>query len=170
MKSDIDSFISASSKDEFAERLIVETTEVPWSEHALAMVVGQSIPTTSIGLQDLRESRVDWSRFAATGEIERTEPKILRDDQAEALKEAVDGLNDADRGKLIMACGTGKTLTSLRIAEELAGEGGHVLYLVPSLALMSQDGARMVRRHAPAHYRLCGVLRYAGREATAQHL
>ena len=138
MKSDIDSFISASSKDEFAERLIVETTEVPWSEHALSMVAGQSIPTTSIGLQDLRESRVDWSQFAATGDIERSEPKILRDDQIEALEDAVNGLKDAERGKLIMACGTGKTLTSLRIAEELAGEGGHVLYLVPSLALMSQ--------------------------------
>ena len=138
MKSDIDSFISASSKDEFSERLIVETTEVPWSEHALAMVVGQSIPTTVIGLQNLRESRVDWSRFAATGDIERSAPKILRDDQVEALEDAVNGLKDSDRGKLIMACGTGKTLTSLRIAEELAGEGGHVLYLVPSLALMSQ--------------------------------
>ena len=77
LKADIDSFISASSKDEFAERLIVETTEVPWSENALAMVAGQSIQTTLIGLQNLRESRVDWSRFTATGDIERTEPKTL---------------------------------------------------------------------------------------------
>ena len=138
MKSDIDSFISASSKDEFAERLIVETTEVPWSENALAMVADQSIPTTSIGLQNLRESRVDWSRFAATGDIVQEEPKTLRDDQVEALEDTVSGLKAADRGKLIMACGTGKTLTSLRIAEELAGEGGYVLYLVPSLALMAQ--------------------------------
>ena len=137
-KSDIDSFISASAKDEFAERLIVESTEVPWSEKALAMVADQSIPTTSIGLQNLRESRVDWSRFAATGDIVREEPKTLREDQVEALKDTVSGLEAADRGKLIMACGTGKTLTSLRIAEELAGEGGHVLYLVPSLSLMAQ--------------------------------
>ena len=138
MKVDIDSFISASSKDEFAERLIVETTEVPWSENALAMVADQSIPTTSIGLQNLRESRVDWSRFAATGDIVQEEPKTLREDQVEALEDTVSGLKVADRGKLIMACGTGKTLTSLRIAEELAGEGGYVLYLVPSLALMAQ--------------------------------
>ncbi len=138
MKSDIDSFISASSKDEFAERLIVETTEVPWSDNAIVMVDDQSIPTTSIGLQNLRESRVDWSRFAATGDIVRAEPKTLRDDQIEALEDTVSGLKAADRGKLVMACGTGKTLTSLRIAEELAGEGGYVLYLVPSLALMAQ--------------------------------
>ncbi len=139
LKADIDSFISASSTDEFAERLIVETTEAPWSENAGAMVLDQSIPTTIIGLQDLRESRVDWSRFAATGDIARPEPKTLRDDQVEALDCVKAGLEAADRGKLIMACGTGKTLTSLRIAEELAGEGGHVLLLVPSLALMAQS-------------------------------
>ena len=138
MKSDIDSFISTSNTGEYAERLIVETTEVPWSENAREMVAGQSIPATSIGLQNLRESRVDWSRFAATGDIVRAEPKTLRDDQVEALEETVSGLKTADRGKLVMACGTGKTLTSLRIAEELAGEGGYVLYLVPSLALMAQ--------------------------------
>ena len=138
LKSDIDSFISASSKDEFAERLIVETTEAPWSENARTMVADQSIPTTSIGLQDLRECRVDWSQFSATGDIVRAEPKKLRDDQNEAMEDTVSALKDADRGKLIMACGTGKTLTSLRIAEEMAGEGAYVLYLVPSLALMAQ--------------------------------
>lgn len=138
LKADIDSFISASATDEFAERLIVETTESPWSENARAMVLDQSIPTTIIGLQDLRESRVDWSRFAATGDIARPEPKSLRDDQVEALDCVKTELQAADRGKLIMACGTGKTLTSLRIAEEMAGEGGYVLLLVPSLALMAQ--------------------------------
>jgi len=138
LKADIDSFISASATDEFAQRLIVETTESPWSKNAQAMVLSQSIPTTTIGLQDLRESPVDWSRFAATGDIVRRAPRTLRDDQAEALNCVKTGLQAADRGKLIMACGTGKTLTSLRVAEELAGEGGQVLFLVPSLALMAQ--------------------------------
>ena len=138
-KPDIDSFLSASATEDFAERLIVETTEEPWSPHAETMVREQAIPATIIGIQDLRESRVDWSRFAATGDIARPEPKTLRDDQLEALECVKAGLREADRGKLIMACGTGKTLTSLRIAEELAGEGGRVLLLVPSLALMSQS-------------------------------
>ncbi|MBB4077310.1 putative helicase, partial [Bartonella fuyuanensis] len=40
--------------------------------------------------------------------------------------------------KLIMACGTGKTFTSLKIAETLAGKGKRILFLVPSLALISQ--------------------------------
>lgn len=137
-KADIDSFISASAKDEFAERLIVETTEAAWSEKAEAMLRGQAIPTTRIGMRDLRDSRVDWSRFEATRKIVRPEPKQLREDQSNALKAVKSGLAEADRGKLIMACGTGKTLTGLRIAEELAGPGGRVLFLVPSLALMSQ--------------------------------
>jgi predicted helicase len=37
-----------------------------------------------------------------------------------------------------MACGTGKTFTSLKIAEKLAGKGKRVLFLVPSLSLLSQ--------------------------------
>ncbi len=137
-KDDIDSFISASAKSPFAERTIVETTDVAWSPNAETMLRGQTIPTTRIGLRDLRDSEVDWSAFAATGEIARPEPKALRPDQVEALEAVRDGLDGADRGKLIMACGTGKTLTGLRIAEDTAGSGGHVLLLVPSLALMAQ--------------------------------
>ena len=48
------------------------------------------------------------------------------------------GSDTSDRGKLIMACGTGKTFTALRIAEEIAGIEGRVLYLVPSISLLSQ--------------------------------
>ncbi|MCY4342856.1 MAG: DEAD/DEAH box helicase family protein [Gammaproteobacteria bacterium] len=137
-KEDIDTFISASAKRAFTERLIVETTDRPWSPNAETMLHGQTIPTAVIGLRALRDSPVDWSAFAATGEIVRPEPKTLRPDQVEALEAVRAGLADADRGKLIMACGTGKTLTGLRIAEELAGSGSHVLFLVPSLALMAQ--------------------------------
>ena len=77
-------------------------------------------------------------RSRRRGEIGRPDPKILRQDQVEALEAVRAGLVDADRGKLIMACGTGKTLVALRVAEELAGSGQHVLVLVPSLALMAQ--------------------------------
>src|SRR5206468_78840 len=43
-----------------------------------------------------------------------------------------------DRGKLIMACGTGKTFTALKIAETLVPKRGAVLFLVPSISLISQ--------------------------------
>ncbi|MYE06839.1 MAG: DEAD/DEAH box helicase, partial [Chloroflexi bacterium] len=137
-KEDLDTFISASAKPAFVERLIVETTDMRWSPNAETMLHGQTIPTAVIGLRALRESQVDWSAFAATGDVRPPDPKNLRQDQVEALEAVRAGLADADRGKLIMACGTGKTLTSLRIAEELSGSGGHVLFLVPSLALMAQ--------------------------------
>lgn len=71
LKADIDSFISASAIDEFAERLIVETTESPWSENARAMVLDQSIPSTIIGLQDLRYP-LDLLRRVITVSLETT--------------------------------------------------------------------------------------------------
>ena len=74
-KEDIDTFISASAKPAFAERLIVETTDMPWSPHAETMRHGQTIPTAVIGLRTLRESQVDWSAFAATGDTGRPDPK-----------------------------------------------------------------------------------------------
>lgn len=68
-----------------------------------------------------------------------TGPKKLRPHQSRALEDVRRGLRVADRGKLIMARGTGKTFTSLRIAEDLVGEGGSVLFLVPSIQLLAQS-------------------------------
>ena len=138
-KADIDSFISASGKDPFKRRVIIDSTETPWSENAEATIRGQAIRTIRIGLNDLRESPIRWADFAARGEIILDDKKRLRAHQEQALAAVREGLIEADRGKMIMACGTGKTFTSLKIAEELAGKGKYVLLLVPSLALMSQS-------------------------------
>lgn len=137
-KEDIDSFISASGKEPFRRRVIIDTTEKPWSENAEAMIRGQAIPTIRIGLNELQESPIRWETFAAKGEVVLSDKKKLRKHQEEALAAVREGFVEADRGKLIMACGTGKTFTSLKIAEALAGKGKIVLYLVPSLALMAQ--------------------------------
>lgn len=137
-KADIDSFISASAKEPFKRRVIIDTTEKTWSENAETMLRGQAIPTIRIGLNELQESPIRWETFASRGEIVLADKKKLRPDQEEALEAVRSGLAEADRGKLIMACGTGKTFTSLKIAEDLAGKGKRVLFLVPSLALMAQ--------------------------------
>ncbi|WP_299790829.1 type ISP restriction/modification enzyme [uncultured Marivita sp.] len=137
-KEDIDSFISASGKEPFRRRVIIDTTEKPWSENAESMIRGQSIPTIRIGLNELQESPIRWDTFAARGEVVLNDKKKLRKHQEEALAAVREGFLEADRGKLIMACGTGKTFTSLKITEALAGKGKLVLYLVPSLALMAQ--------------------------------
>lgn len=137
-KSDIDSFLAASSKPPFLRRIVIDATEVEWSPNATEMLHGQSIPVIRIGLNDLRNSPIDWSQFAAQGKIVLEAKKELRKHQSDALEAARIGLQEHDRGKVIMACGTGKTFTSLKIAEDLVGADGTVLFLVPSLALMAQ--------------------------------
>ena len=137
-KSHIDSFISASGKAPFRRRVVLDSTEQEWGTNAEEMIRGQAIPVVRIGLTDLRESRIDWSIFEARGEIVLADKKTLRQHQRDALKDIRAGLAEADRGKMIMACGTGKTFTALKIAEDLAGQGKRVLFMVPSLALMSQ--------------------------------
>jgi len=137
-KEDIDSFISASAKEPFRRRVVIDTTDMPWSENAETMLRGQAITTTRLSLADFEASSIQWERFAAKGEVVLTKKKTILPHQKDALAAIREGLATADRGKLIMACGTGKTFTSLKIAEDLVGSGGFVLFLVPSLALMSQ--------------------------------
>ncbi len=137
-KADIDSFISASGKELFKRRVIIDSTINAWSDNAKTMIQGQKIPVIRIGLSDLQKSPIRWETFAAKGIIALEGKKKLRPHQGEALRFVRAGFSQVDRGKLIMACGTGKTFTSIKIAEDLAGQGKFVLFLVPSLALMSQ--------------------------------
>lgn len=138
-KADIDSFMSASGKAHFKRRIIIDTTDAEWSANAEDMLRGQTIPTLRINLTDLRESPIDWAAFGDRGEVKLAPRKIILPHQSEALEAVRDGLRETDRGKLIMACGTGKTFTSLKIAEDMVGAGGIVLFLMPSLALMAQS-------------------------------
>ena len=136
-KSDIDSFFTASGKKPFTHRIIVTTTN-NWSENAEDALQGQQPSVSKIDLFDLENSQIDWSKFQPNQEPVLKEKYGLRAHQKKALSEVKANLKNADRGKMIMACGTGKTFTSLRVAEDLAGSGKRVLFLVPSLALLSQ--------------------------------
>ncbi|HHF6353770.1 TPA: DEAD/DEAH box helicase [Haemophilus influenzae] len=137
-KADIDSFFTASGKSYFQHRIIVATTD-HWTENAYASLSNQNPPVTVINRSDLEHSAIDWENFAFQKEIPLKPKKSLREHQKSALSQVRLGLKNADRGKLIMACGTGKTFTSLKIAENIAGNGKKVLFLVPSLALLSQS-------------------------------
>lgn len=136
-KGDIDSFFTASGKKPFARRIIVSTTDL-WSDHAEDALRDQQPPVTKIDLAALEASVLDWSSFAPKKPTALRRKKQLLPHQRTAREVVLAGLQDRDRGKLIMACGTGKTYTSLKIAEDLAGKDKRVLFLVPSLALLSQ--------------------------------
>ncbi|MEG6501693.1 MULTISPECIES: DEAD/DEAH box helicase [unclassified Desulfovibrio] len=137
-KKDIDSFFTASGKKPFTHRIIVSTTN-NWSEHAEAALQDQQPPVSKIDLHDLENSQIDWASYAPGAAPALKPKKVLRPHQVNAVGDVTEKLATADRGKLIMACGTGKTFTSLKIAESMAGRGGRVLFLVPSLSLLSQS-------------------------------
>ncbi|WP_353632149.1 type ISP restriction/modification enzyme [Pseudomonas canadensis] len=150
-KKDIDSFFTASGKAPFSHRVIVATTN-NWSEHAEDALQGQQPPVSKIDLQALEDSQIDWAKYQPNQAVALKAKKQLRAHQQTALNAVAAGLKDAERGKLIMACGTGKTFTSLKIAEQQAGKGKRVLFLVPSLSLLSQTLTEWTQESAtPLH-------------------
>lgn len=137
-KNEIDSFFTASGKKYFTHRIIVSTTD-NWTKNAEEALENQNPPVSKIDLHYLEQSVIDWSKYQDHAKTILKPQKTLRDHQQTALDAVQHGLKTADRGKLIMACGTGKTFTSLKIAEAMAGKGKMVLFLVPSLSLLSQS-------------------------------
>lgn len=138
-KADLDSFFTASGKKSFSSRIIISTTD-KWTKHAEDALEHQHIPVLRIRVGDLDSSSIDWSSYhvGAEDKLKRKKRFELRPHQQVALQKVMDGLRNADRGQLIMACGTGKTFTALKIAEALVPPNGTVLFLVPSISLLSQ--------------------------------
>jgi predicted helicase len=120
----------------FSRGLIIETTGMDFTANATALF--DDLNVTTLGLDRLEDSPLDWAAWFQRDEVKIAAPKQLRPHQEQALAAVQQGLAEADRGQLIMACGTGKTFTGLKIAEAMVGAGGVALVLVPSLALMSQ--------------------------------
>lgn len=148
-KEEVDTFLSTSGRSfkdnkanriKFNRRLWISTTN-NWSSNANETLQNQEPPITRINLTDLQEAPVDWVKIdeGIFGEKARIAKKQILFHQKEALIRSVDYFKHDNRGKLIMACGTGKTFTSLRIAEELTNNSGTVLFLVPSIALLGQS-------------------------------
>lgn len=159
----VDSFLATSSRtftDEttflsaaFAQRLWISTTN-HWGANAEEAIHNQNPPVTRISLSDLEISPVDWGKLldGIEGKNALTPGKQPKDHQLQAIAKAEEHFSRNDRGKLIMACGTGKTFTSLRLIERLVPQKGLVLFMVPSIALLNQalndwmaDAARPVK-------------------------
>ena len=148
----VDSFLATSSRTftnevtfqtaRFSNRVWISTTG-HWGSNAEEAIRNQEPPVTRIGLADLNSSPVDWQKLmdGLTGNSALVEGKKPRKHQLNAISKAyAHYITDGnDRGKLIMACGTGKTYTSLLIAEQLLGGKGLVLFMVPSIALLGQS-------------------------------
>lgn len=144
----VDSFLATSSREfmdsqyktaKFSHRLWISTTN-HWGDNAEKAIQNQNPPVSRINLSDLQQARVDWRMLddEIFGEAARDKKKELYPHQVEALDKTHEYFKTADRGKLIMACGTGKTLTTLRIAEHETAGKGFILFLVPSIALLGQ--------------------------------
>ena len=148
-KEAVNTFLATSSrsfKDEkgnqhfFSFRLWIDTTDGGFTSHAAESFSGQAILATVLHLNELADMPIDWEELdkGISGPKAITERKKVLPHQQDALDEAMKYYKEHDRGKLIMACGTGKTFTSLRIAEQLTDCHGKVLFLVPSIALLGQ--------------------------------
>ncbi len=136
-REEINSFLTVS--DKFDMRWIVATCK--WGRNAEQVIEGRTIPVKRIDFHDYDDVIINQPKTEKPKRI----PLPL---QESAIKAVVTRLSDGeDRGQLIMACGTGKTFTSLRIAEQLVGGGGsrNILFLAPSIALVSQARREWLR-------------------------
>jgi superfamily II DNA or RNA helicase len=134
-KRDVDTFLSESGRPEFSFRLLIATTD-RIGRTAKRTIEAQEKPASVLLLSDLDAAEVDWPSSPSDLRSRRLPPKRPRLHQRQAMNAVVKGFDRADRGQMIMACGTGKTLAALFITEKLAAD--RTLVLVPSLSLLAQ--------------------------------
>ena len=151
-KAAVDSFLANSSRQflddetmqtrQFSNLIFVSTTRNGWGQNALKATQGLEKPFTRINLFELESSSVNWGKLykGEEGKKALKSGKQPRAHQLQAMSKAHHHFVEEgnDRGKLIMACGTGKTFTALRIMEEMTDDKSLVLFLVPSIALLGQ--------------------------------
>ena len=143
-KHHIDSFLSDSQRrllgEPYAERYIFTTSTV-WSDNAERAISRIDPPVQRVDFFGLDGATINWDAYLEDeyAPLSTQTRKQLRPHQVRAVNDVLAGFEANDRGKLIMACGTGKTLTALRIAERVGGLGGRVLFAAPSLSLLAQS-------------------------------
>ena len=149
-KAEVDSFLTTAGRsfmDEYGmttrfEHCLWISTTNKWGSNAEEAIKNHTPAVSRISLYHLQNSSVEWNKLmhGLAGEQSlKPKHKPLKH-QEKAIAEALKYFQEqkADRGKLIMACGTGKTFTSLKIAEKIAHGEGLILFLVPSIALLGQ--------------------------------
>lgn len=133
-KSELDSFLSESNRAEIKFRLIIASTD-DIGVNARRTIAGQQIPVGFVLRGDLLDEDLVWPERVG-GKPHLKPKKTPRPHQEESIREVIKGFETSNRGKLILACGTGKTLISLWVHERLGSK--KTLFLVPSLSLINQ--------------------------------
>ncbi len=145
----INSFLATSGTGDFDRRILVITGK--YSVNAWTTIEKARPRCEVITTSDLNGWSLRWADFL-------DDPADLRFDhtrytphrfQERAVSKVAEGFERSDRGKLILPCGTGKSVVSLWAAERIVGVGGRVLYLVPSIALMGQTMREWSRQRDP---------------------
>jgi len=134
-KADVDTFLSESSRAVFSYRLLIASTELV-SRTARRTIDGQEKECGMLLRDALEASGMDWPSSPTALLPVKANPKAPRPHQASAIQDVIDGFSRGERGQLVMACGTGKTLTALFVAERAAAK--RTLVLLPSLSLLAQ--------------------------------
>ena len=135
-KADVDSFISESNRDGIDKRLLIATTDLIGA-NAKQVCDAQDKPVTRFLLSHFEDADIEYpATLDDLPKAKRKDKPKPRDHQIEAIEAVSSNFKDVDRGQLIMACGTGKTFTTLWIKEKLGVES--TLVLLPSLGLLSQ--------------------------------
>lgn len=127
----------------FSKGIIITSSELgPKAEKELNQI-SKNKPIDLIEAQDFKDSNIDWGKITLTQTQEelphhlKKEPRPHQEEAIKATKKYFKNSNHT-RGKLIMACGTGKTFTSLKILESITSKTSTVLFLAPSIALVAQ--------------------------------
>ena len=135
-KASVDSFLSESARAVFSFRLLLGTTDAI-GHNARQAFHGQQIPAALRLLGDLAAEPLQWPASIDDLRAPARAPALPRQHQAEALAAIAHGLASGGRGRVIMACGTGKTFVQLWAHEQL--RSSRTLVLVPSLFLVQQS-------------------------------
>jgi superfamily II DNA or RNA helicase len=131
---EIDRFIAASARPEFSARLLIVTSTI--TKNTETTLQNQDKQSSFLLGYHLDESDVDWLAAIDASRPQRPTPHDPYPYQATAISDILKGFQSHDRGKAIMACGTGKTLVGLWVSQDL--DATRTLVLVPSLSLIQQ--------------------------------
>lgn len=151
-KTELDSFVSAASPREFSHRLLIATTDL-FSRNAKRMLDTQKV--IRINRSVLEDSLVEWPTSLSDLHASPTHSIATpMNHQREAISAVLNQPSQWSRGQLVMACGTGKTLTALWISDRV--EPQLCLVLLPSLGLLAQTVSEW-RRHSATEWRFMAV-------------